>query len=645
MSMKELLTQTLVFELEHLATFIEEEEHMEPEDIMSQVVELDTEWIKPVNCTLEINTNGLRIYVKGNNEVLEDTTWDKVRDQAVISCFDTNYERNVLLIFRVIKDKNLKDGLPCELFVFDAKNESSAKNVIDEIINLQQNQALHYLTENLSDFRGTSRVKAIPLVASRPDQLVYTAQKLKALSMDAYGRNFYMLNRCLDEIESFDKRLTESLGIQSSKENLCTEKTQHPNFEEAVDVLRKTKFALNKNNEIKTQVPNLYNKVLVFLIRFLKRTDTQAKENISLGYGSNLLPDIIEPLLYESTITALMERLSPKMKTFWLELGPSWNTPSEKWPNHLELYMPTFKTNGLTIHTDNDDKPQIFYRNDKAQFKSEPLTASSLTLVSNENPYIVDKKPSTTVQAYSTRVPTASEEFINEVRSRNGRLCSLNRHHISSKTKELSGIRDEILELIDTSNTEWWTVRNQLGEVGILPKNKLTILHSNKNATREVIEGEEEKSSIGDSSSYVCSIKVNKNTDENLKKSVIRKKKRNEKHGFLRGHSELPLMDNKRIFITNKSIGYPTYFCFTPTPTVPQVATSNNSMIFVPVFPSGQLKTPKRTRNARVQTKLLLERSTLEPNISPRPFRHSLEYGIPYKPTMVLETNERLSYT
>uniref|UniRef100_A0A094ZDW6 Epidermal growth factor receptor kinase substrate 8-like protein 2 n=1 Tax=Schistosoma haematobium TaxID=6185 RepID=A0A094ZDW6_SCHHA len=156
------------------------------------------------------------------------------------------------------------------------------------------------------------------------------------LTDDAYGQDLYMLNRCLDDIEWFEKNFRKS--FRSSPDELDNKQ----NSTVAIDSLQKVKYALNIIEKIRKSVPYISKEIFIYLIRIVRKVHTVAKSKQITNYNSNIVVDVIEPLLNENTITSIFKLLSVKTKELWLDLGPAWNTPSSKWPNPLNIYMPIF---------------------------------------------------------------------------------------------------------------------------------------------------------------------------------------------------------------------------------------------------------------------------------------------------------------
>ncbi|KAK4472802.1 hypothetical protein MN116_004020 [Schistosoma mekongi] len=169
-----------------------------------------------------------------------------------------------------------------------------------------------------------------------------------SIADDGYGQDLYMLNRCLDDIEWFEKKLRKSLKCSTqeykSKSNTNRKYTDEelPSSTVAIDSLQKIKFSLNIVEKIRKSLPYLSKEVFIYLIKIVRKLHTVARQKHPGNYNSNIVVDVIEPLLNEATITSIFKLLSVRTKELWLDLGPAWNTPSSKWPNPLNIYMPTF---------------------------------------------------------------------------------------------------------------------------------------------------------------------------------------------------------------------------------------------------------------------------------------------------------------
>ncbi|VDO82144.1 unnamed protein product [Schistosoma mattheei] len=183
---------------------------------------------------------------------------------------------------------------------------------------------------------------------------------------DAYGQDLYMLNRCLDDIEWFEKNFRKS--FRSSPDELDNKHTinvkqnndEPPDSTVAIDSLQKVKYALNIIEKIRKSVPYISKEIFVYLIRIVRKVHTVAKSKQITNYNSNIVVDVIEPLLNENTITSIFKLLSVKTKELWLDLGPAWNTPSNPYISSkltLIVYISSSELSGIS----NILKEQITY--------------------------------------------------------------------------------------------------------------------------------------------------------------------------------------------------------------------------------------------------------------------------------------------
>ncbi|CAH8831637.1 unnamed protein product [Trichobilharzia szidati] len=304
---------------------------------------------------------------------------------------------------------------------------------------------------------------------------MHTAHSL--VTDDAYGRDLYMLNRCLEDIEYFERNLRKFLrsldrhGAEKSTGDTKNTDSQPPNATDTIDALQKVKFALNITEKIRKSLPYLSKEVFVYLIRVVRKVHNSAKEKLIPNYNPNIVVDVIEPLLLESTITSLFKLFTVKTKEFWLELGPSWNTPSSKWPNSLKTYMPTFsqpykRRRTTQRSSDLTGRQQVF--NSRILLKGTP------DIDDNYEPHFhgglryfrVDDKEYLAYQRYRREVKLRDEHLGEYI------LPSV----ISdSGNKKPDETQEHEIKLIDFDT--YWTVYDQNRIIGEIPHVKVNCYH------------------------------------------------------------------------------------------------------------------------------------------------------------------------
>ncbi|VDQ17423.1 unnamed protein product [Trichobilharzia regenti] len=101
-----------------------------------------------------------------------------------------------------------------------------------------------------------------------------------------------------------------------------------PSKHDAQETIRKVKYAFNINEQVRPLTPgDTAKKIFIRLFNTVHWLDKVCSQNLVADYDQNMVRDVVEPLLEESTLSAIMTRLQPKQQDFWRELGPAWNTP------------------------------------------------------------------------------------------------------------------------------------------------------------------------------------------------------------------------------------------------------------------------------------------------------------------------------
>ncbi|KAF6768409.1 hypothetical protein AHF37_09498 [Paragonimus kellicotti] len=196
------------FLLEHIATFLETDYELDPNRILFEVSHLNTKSIIPSNCKLEFNPNGIEIFQMDTKEVLEAAKWSDVHSPDVIVPTGRDHEQRILFIFRSRASVADTLGYKNQLFVFGVESEREGNLLMNRMLAYQRKHIdldSPHVVDHLSD-RWERSSKA-------------STNKALRLSRNAinssYGRNVYMLNRCLDDIQHFGKRLNKCVKMDS----------------------------------------------------------------------------------------------------------------------------------------------------------------------------------------------------------------------------------------------------------------------------------------------------------------------------------------------------------------------------------------------------------------------------------------------
>ncbi|CAH8444876.1 unnamed protein product [Schistosoma rodhaini] len=269
---------------------------------------------------------------------------------------------------------------------------------------------------------------------------------------DAYGQDLYMLNKCLDDIEWFEKKLRKSLRSSPQELddkhiiNTKSNTDEPPNSTITIDCLQKIKYSLNIIEKIRKKIPYLSKEIFIYLIKIICKIHLIAKTKKFIHYNCNIVIDVIEPLLNEDTITSIFKLLSIKTKELWLELGPAWNTPSSKWPNPLNIYMPIFHhpLKKRSRHRSNE----VINRN--PVFNSRIILKGSSELSDEYDPHFhgglryfrVDDKEYLAYQRFRKRTKQNDE-------TSPGKSVTRDLQSVHSYNSDINGNQDYVIKLID----------------------------------------------------------------------------------------------------------------------------------------------------------------------------------------------------
>ncbi|KAF5404854.1 hypothetical protein PHET_01682 [Paragonimus heterotremus] len=436
-------------QLEHIATFLETDYELDPNSILFELSHLNTNLIIPSICKLAFNPNGIDIIQIDTNEVLETAKWSYVHSPDVIVPTGRDYEQRILFVFRSRASVPDTLGYRNQLFVFGVESEREGS--------LLTGRMLAYQRKHIG---SDSPHAADPLSDRWERSSKASTNKALRLSRNAinssYGRNVYMLNRCLDDIQHFGKRLNKCVKVDSNGTTILkSDSVQVPTRYAAIDCVRKIKYSLNLNQEVEADAPEAAQKVFIRLIKFVRWLDGIARSRVVPNFDENLVRDVIEPLLTDRTLEAVRERLTPPLEEFWNGLGAPWNTSLSQWPNPITTYIPLFHTTPKDSMADSV-RQRIFRTSSSADLTS-PIKNTKV-MVKYSRPRIRNKE---------------HEHFFMKIQERGGRLCFATVHHVSSKESELDADQGEVFEIIDSTKDECWTVENYSGDRGEIPKWKL----------------------------------------------------------------------------------------------------------------------------------------------------------------------------
>ncbi|CAL8072128.1 unnamed protein product [Calicophoron daubneyi] len=443
-----------MLQLRHLVTLVGGEE-LSQEDIINQVDKAEGRFVSAEQCTLQMDDDKLNILTTDTKEVLESIPWDNVYNQLIITPGGKSERKVPLLVIRIRQHEIDLTGYTNEYVVFEIRSESYGSKLVDEMIGYQERQALKGLSDTLAS-PGAVKDATVMNVTQMKENHVSHAEVF-------YGRNVYMLNRCLDDVGWFEKRLKRSLKADQRGELALADptKVKPPPREDAVDAVRKIKFALNTVVDVMEVAPECVSRVVTHLMRFTQWLHNLCKREIIMKYEAKLVKDVIEPLLSERTIEMLNTQLNEELLQFWRKLGPAWNTPACKWPNPLASYMPRFctkpKDSSSLKYNDRISGPPKAYRPYLDGMRDGDV----------QRVEVVPKFTSPDIRGLGDR------QFCKRVQESGGKLVYATVRHVSAKSDEMNAEQGEVFELLRDNDETWWRVRSSEDETGTLPRWKL----------------------------------------------------------------------------------------------------------------------------------------------------------------------------
>ncbi|KRX43772.1 Adenosine monophosphate-protein transferase FICD [Trichinella murrelli] len=219
------------------------------------------------------------------------------------------------------------------------------------------------------------RVSTVPVMMENgrsPSNFNYREVDQKSTFSDSsvvefFERDVNILNRCFDDIERFVARIQSAAIAQrelealqqqrramkpsSSRssqsrmpgEGLLLMRAQLPPEFEFFDILQKFKLCFNLLAKLKNHIhePNAPE-----LLHFLFTPLAIILDACQWGFGRNIAPQVVSPLVSPAAKALLLNCLTSKESEIWASLGDAWRTTADEWTGPLPgHYSPTFAHN------------------------------------------------------------------------------------------------------------------------------------------------------------------------------------------------------------------------------------------------------------------------------------------------------------
>ncbi|KAM4717916.1 epidermal growth factor receptor kinase substrate 8-like protein 1a isoform 2-T2 [Anableps anableps] len=309
-------------------------------------------------------------------------------------------------------------------------------------------------------------------------------------------REVEILNHCFDDIEKFMARLQQTAEAQSilnqrtkrstkkstknvKQDDLLTKKAIPPSEQEFVDVFQKMKYSFCLLDRLKTflsqpNAPELLHHIFVPLSLIVKTTE-----------GPTLGASVKSPRLTRGAISLLQEHLTEEEKELWKSLGPNWTSHGSQMSVSAPPYSPVFRDGWQPQAY--DSAGQLLEDPIQLQHKEDAFKESRQKQSQQEHAQLIVKNHEEgTEQANKNGLPPNGE-----------RMYHCNYDFVARNNSELSVLRGETLEVLDSSK-RWWKCQNTYNQVGFVPSNILEPLSAvnNQQRDRPVLRTESKKTAL-----------------------------------------------------------------------------------------------------------------------------------------------------
>jgi len=437
-----------IYELDHLATFTvsHKQRLLTPEDGMRQLRHMEqTTGVWTMRVELRIDNREVVVTEIATRRELECFPISLISSPAHIRSDDPKQAYNNVVIFTAQREPTSRT--PQEMHVFQCIG-ISGQEVADDIVAARTgkfprpprvsppNPAV--ATEspgNRSSGQPASSGNSYndPTVQpavnnTQPTQPTEpTARKSTVVEDDVI-----QMNHCMDDIERFVASLQQAANAQKELDRhrqagtspadleLVKQRAQPPTTGAFVSALQKFKHVFNILTKLKAvlQEPGaeeLCKTTFAPLVEVLRASRDERGDY-------KLASSVLSPLLTQDTCNMLRQNLSPVEVDLWQSLGNAWTTPAEKWVGPVvPTYTPTF-----------------------------------------------DRTPTPDRNGNGAAVSDEQQRYLNELRSKNCKVCQVWTSREQSNAKELTVHSGEYLQIINDEK-KWWKVMNIRNETGYAP--------------------------------------------------------------------------------------------------------------------------------------------------------------------------------
>jgi len=272
---------------------------------------------------------------------------------------------------------------------------------------------------------------------------------------------------------------------------------------EFIDIFQKFKLSFNLLAKLKAHIhdPNAPELVHFLFTPLALIVDASHDTN----YGPNLPAKVVSPLLTREAVNLLINCVTSKETELWHSLGDAWLIPRDQWKGYVPPYHPVFldgwspeypvaderdhmsaaigPTAATTEGTRDEPSPTDAgrYGYDPRNYGARPdvysrderdLSPSPGPPHSDISADSIERGGGVGTEAQQ-RFERSQARFLDELRSRGGKVVQVTYPRTANNEKELTVVRGEFLEVVDDSR-KWWKARNFRGQVAHVPHTIVT---------------------------------------------------------------------------------------------------------------------------------------------------------------------------
>ncbi|XP_028307422.1 epidermal growth factor receptor kinase substrate 8a isoform X2 [Gouania willdenowi] len=308
------------------------------------------------------------------------------------------------------------------------------------------------------------------------------------MTADRVDRDVQILNRLLDDIEFFIGKLQKAAEAESELstrkrhkkgrrrgpgEGVLTLRSKPPPADEFIDCLQKFKHAFNQLAGLKNHIQN---PSAMDLLHFLF---TPLRMVIQSSGSVDVARSVIVPLLSRDAIEFLHSVGSAEERHLWVTLGDGWTKSRLEWPK--DHYFPPcelkfrdgWEPPSLTAETQSHNDVLHLSENLNCIHPKLPLSQEeALQRFPAADAFTSPGLGQDSAMAFLKNAVSA-DRFVGEGRVHK-MLAKSKYDFVARNNTELSVLRDEVLEVLD-SRKQWWKVCNGCGVSGYVPNNILEV--------------------------------------------------------------------------------------------------------------------------------------------------------------------------